>query len=287
MKRKVYDVFMFYNEVDLLEIRLNTLNDLVDGFIITEANTTQMGEKRELRLPKEMYRFDKFKNKIIYNVVDTASISFDSQWEREQYQKNHTIPESLNLNDEDIIIFSDLDEIPNPKKIKEVIDNFDNSMIYHFAQRMFYFYVNYEEVTHVLLAACGDFPNIESGQQRWLGTKLCTYRKVKKYKPDGLRQSERLIESSIRIEDGGWHFSYMGGSSQPALERIREKLVAFSHATDFNKFRYKNTITIWWKIRTGRDLFGRGAKFHKVPLDETYPQYLREHKDKYQHLIME
>ena len=59
--------------------------------------------------------------------------------------------------DEDIIIFSDLDEIPKPDKVKEVISLFDDNVIYHFAQRMFYFYVNYEDISHQLLASCGEF----------------------------------------------------------------------------------------------------------------------------------
>lgn len=286
MNRKVYDVFMFFNEVDLLEIRLNTLNELVDKFIITEANTTQMGEPHELCFLKEKDRFAQFSDKIVYNVVDTASLSFDSQWEREIYQKNHTIPENLQIRDEDIIIFSDLDEIPNPDKVKEVISLFDDNVIYHFAQRMFYFYVNYEDISHQLLASCGEFSEISASEKRWLGTKMCSYKILKRYTADGLRQKERLDNRAIRIADGGWHFSYMGGSSQAALDRIREKLKAFSHATDLNKFRYKNAVIIWWKIKRGKDLFGRKAQFKKVEMKELeYPDFLIKNQGKYEHLI--
>lgn len=279
----VYDVFMFFNEIDLLEIRMNILDPVVDYFVITEANTTQMGENREPIFNNYANRFSKFKNKIIYNLVENQDIKFEDQWHREAFQKNACINGLKSCKDDDIIIFSDLDEIPNPEKVKNIIQTFDKDKIYHFAQDMYYFYLNYKNIDGKLLASCGEFPEIS--EKKWLGSKLCSYKLLKEIGCDNIRHKDYIRSGDERISDGGWHFTYMGGDHSSAYSRIKTKLGSFSHS-EFNSWWYYNRLRQWFFIKIGRDLLGRGAKFKKVTIDDSYPTWLIEHLSNYKHLVL-
>ena len=141
--------------------------------------------------------------------------------DRDTFQKNAVGRGLKDCTDEDIIIFSDLDEIPNPEKIKEILQNFDRTKIYHFAQRLFYCYLNMEEVSGNLLSYAGEFPEAERskdgipGRKKWIGSKMCSYSLLKEQKLQlgELRFPERKA-CGIRVEDGGWHFGYMGGHGE-------------------------------------------------------------------------
>lgn len=279
----LYDCFMFFNEIDLLEMRLNILAPIVDRFVIVEATTTQMGEKRELLFPKYNICFKEFEEKIIYVVCDTDGMHFDSQWTREHYQKNYVINGLLDAKNDDVVLFSDLDEIPNPEKVDYFYKHFDDRLIYHFAQRMFNFFLNYENIKNPLLAACGDFDEVEKKQ--WLGTKMCSVEKAREISMDGLRQPERLKEPGVRIENGGWHFSYMGGYKSSVEKRVRVKLKSFSHS-EYDRWRYYNRLHIRKAIKEGKDFLGREAVFSKVELDESFPAWIRGNRKKYKHLIL-
>ena len=280
----VYDCFIFFDELDLLEMRLNILEPYVDKFVICEATETLMGERKKMHFAENKERFSKFADKIIHVDVETHKEKFKTQYERERYQKNHVIDGLKEAKEDDIIIYSDVDEIPNPQVLEKIIADFDATKIYHLAQRMFYFYINYEEVSNKLLAACGDFKEIEKKQ--WLGTKICAYKTAQKWTMDGLRDKKRIEEQdSIRVENGGWHFSYMGGDHLNVYKRIKSKLQAFSH-NEFNRPSVYNPVKVRLKIILGRDLLGRGAKFKKVKIDESYPKWLKENYDKYSHFVL-
>ncbi len=279
----IYDCFMLLDEIDLLEIRINVLKDVVDKFVITEATTTQIGNPKPMAYPRYKHLFKGFEDRIIYNVCDDTGIPFNNQWEREQYQKNYVINGLSEAKDDDIIVFSDIDEIPNPIALKKVIENFDSQKIYHFAQRMFNFYLNYENIENYLLAHCGDYD--DAGEKRWLGTKVCTKAIAAEATIDGLRSPERLKEPGERIADGGWHFSYAGGYRSSVTKRVRKKLSSFSHS-NYNKLKYYNYFHIRKTIKEGRDFLGRNAIFAKVPIDDTYPKWIVDNQSKYKHFIL-
>ena len=279
----VYDTFMFFNELDMLEIRMNILDPVVDFFVITEANTTLMGQARVPIFKKNEERFAKFKDKIIYNLVDNKDMTFEDQWHREAFQKNACINGLASCKDDDIIIFSDLDEIPNPDEVVKITQNFDTSKIYHFAQDMFYFYLNYKNVDGSLLAACGEFPDIS--QKKWLGSKICSFKLLKEIGCDDIRHKEFVRNGDVRVINGGWHFTYMGGDHSDAYTRIKTKLASFSHS-EYNSWRFYNPLRVWLFVKMGRDLLGRGAKFKKVSIDNSYPTWLVEHLDEYKHFVL-
>ncbi len=277
----VYDCFQFFNELDILKIRLNVLNPVVDKFVISEATETFSGMKKPLYYEENREMFAEFADKIIHVVVEDTPAG-DTHY-RDTFQKNAVTRGLAGCNDDDIILFSDLDEIPNPDKIREILENFRTDKIYHFAQRLFYCYLNMEEVSGNLLSYAGEFEGVE--RKRWIGTKMCSYKLLRE---QGLQLGELRFperkEIGIRVEDGGWHFGYMGGHGERDIrKRVQEKVVSAAHQ-EYNSKRVLSNVTD--QIKDGKDIFGRNAEFVRCEIDDSFPEYIREHKEELDFLIM-
>lgn len=258
---KIIDCFIFYNEVDLLNYRLNILNSVVDYFVIVEATLTFTGKKKELTFNNIKSQFDKFKEKIIHIIVDDMpyeypNIDFNNreQWKNEDFNRNcisRGIDLIENKNDNDIIIISDLDEIPDPKfllKIKNneiVIENV-NSL------EMDFYYYNLNTNTNV----------------RWSSAKILNYNNFKLHNDC---QKIRGLNVPI-IKNGGWHLSYFGDS-----KFIKNKLENFAHQ-EFNNDYYTNINKIEEKLKLQDNLFDNN-KFTHIPVSEN--NYLPPEYDKY------
>ena len=285
----VYDCFQFFNELDILKLRLHIMNPVVDRFVISEATETFSGNPKPLYYEENKEMFAEFADKIIHVVVDDTPPGYTH--DRDTFQKNAVGRGLKDCTDEDIIIFSDLDEIPNPEKIKEILQNFDRTKIYHFAQRLFYCYLNMEEVSGNLLSYAGEFPEAERskdgipGRKKWIGSKMCSYSLLKEQKLQlgELRFPERKA-CGIRVEDGGWHFGYIGGHGEKDVKkRVAERVRSAAHQ-EYNKAEVLSDVAD--KIKDGKDIFGRNASFVQVEIDETFPEYLRENQEEYSFLIL-
>lgn len=277
----LYDCFQFFNELDILKLRLHVMDPIVDRFVISEATETFSGIKKPLYYEENKHLFREFEHKIIHVVVENTPTG--GTHERDTFQKNAVGRGLVNCKDEDIIIFSDLDEIPDPNKVMEILTHFEEDKVYHFAQRLFYCYLNMEEVSGNLLSYAGDFPDVERPQ--WIGTKMCSYKLLREqqFQLGDLRFPERK-EIGIRVSDGGWHFGYMGGSGEKdARKRVAEKVRSAAHQ-EYNSRAVLSQVDD--KIKDGEDIFGRDAAFVQVPIDAGFPQYLRTHQKEYQHLIV-
>ena len=125
----IYDCFQFFNELDILKIRLEVMNPIVDKFVISEATETFSGLKKPLYYEENKELFSEFQDKIIHVVVEDTPEG-DTHY-RDTFQKNAVTRGLKDCRDDDIVIFSDLDEIPNPEKIKEILQNLQNDKIYH------------------------------------------------------------------------------------------------------------------------------------------------------------
>ena len=152
---KIYDCFSYWDEDLLLELRLNILNEYVDYFVIVEGNKTWQNNSKKLRF--DINKFVKFKKKIIYIPV-TDMPDGDNPWARENFQRNCISKGLVNADEDDLIIISDLDEIPNMEQIKKFNPNMRYAV---FKQKHFYYKINLQ------------------GQNNpfWYGSKIC----VKKY----------------------------------------------------------------------------------------------------------
>ncbi len=283
---KVYDCIPFFNELDILELRLNILDKYVDKFIIEEATMTFSGAEKDLCFAANRDRFKKFLHKIVYVTVDDSPRTGTTH-QRDYFQKNRLIEglKEVGATAEDVIIFGDCDEIPNPVELERIIKNFDNTKVYHLAQRNFYGFLNMEEKSGKLLSITREFPDIPQKERKWLGTKVTSTLCIPK---EGIVRLRDLCEvtddNAVRVANGGWHFGYMGGDHETdPVRRIGVKVKAAAHQEYNEREIILETMD---RLVLGQDIFGRDARFERVRIDSSYPEYLVNNLSQYEHLVM-
>ena len=283
---------MYFDEDLLLDIRLNSLEKFVKKFVITEATYTHNGNKKKLNF--DINRFQKFKDKIIYIVVDKQP---ENILQLEKGDTKEKVGEKLILNgmardyyqreclseglkeakDDDLILISDLDEIPNLESVN--LDNIKNKILI-FEQKMFYYKLN----------LCVDSFN-------WFGTKACKNKylispqwlrniKTKKYpfwRLDILFSSTKYNDLNF-IKDGGWHFTnikspkeihyklsnflhhleyeHSGITEEELRNIIKDKKIYYDHEVDKSSSKWKPSV-----------------KLERANLSDL-PEYLRKNKEK-------
>lgn len=277
----VYDVFPFFNETDLLEIRLNTLDSLVDYFVITECSTTFSGEPKELFFHENREKFSKFSEKIIHQVVDNVP-SLDP-FSRDRFQRDQAkLILEASCSSEDFIIYGDVDEIPRPSAVIAGIEAVKSSGgMAHLAQDLYYFYLNVQETSNSLMSYTGEYG--KRLKKKWLGTNISRWEYARQHSMTDLRNPAHT-KTGIRIKDGGWHFTYVGSNDQESVtDRIRRKIVSAAH-------QELNTDEILGQIESNiqnlNDLFGRRRTRFKVLGQFNYlPDYIQENIDSYGYLL--
>lgn len=239
---KIFDCFKFFNELELLDLRLHTLDNLVDYFVLVEANKTHTGKSKEFIFEQHVDDFKDYLDRIIYvKVEDLPDYSRDDIWKAENFQRNCISRGLYDAKEGDKIIISDIDEIPNPDTIKSVLNAAKPVTMY---QYLFYYYVNCIQ------------------NSLWFGSIIATYGQYES--PQSLRNLARTEYNPVK--PGGWHYSFMGGA-----ERIKQKVenIAESHliidkvggVADINK-----------KISSQLDLWGRTDPYaRKQIVDITRP----------------
>ena len=289
---KIYDCFMYFDEELILDLRLNILDKFVDYFVIVESIFTHRGEKRNLKF--NINKFKKFESKIVYLVYDQEPsqiekiVSKDTEDEksrkyimnalfRENAQRNFINGALNNLDNEDVILVSDVDEIPNLKGI-----NFEEkkSKIILFKQDMLYYKFNLK------------LPNLA-----WTGTKACKKkyfksaqwlrnvkdRKYPFYRVDTYFSEKKYINCEF-IENGGWHFTNIKTANQ-----IKQKLESYLHHIEFDKNPLsaeeidkiiQDKIAIYDLSVDQRKNKIRGNKLENYPLHKL-PEYLLDNLNNY------
>lgn len=254
---KVYDCFMFFNELDLLEVRLNELYDTVDKFVLVEATKTHTNQDKPLWFEENKDRYSKFLDKI-HHIAIKDYPEYEGAWSYENHQRNVMMSALKDLcQGEDVVLISDLDEIPRAETVKKH-KNSDRIKVLEQGQYTFYF--NYLNATEPL----------------WhKGTRMIKFKNIGNKSLTDIRFSE-----GKHIKNGGWHFNYLGG-----IEKIKYKIQSVAHQ-EYNNAYYLNEKRLEKLIKTGVDIFERGYKYKIVNLDKNFPVYIRQNKKKYEHLIL-
>lgn len=229
---KIIDAFVFYNELDMLNYRLETLSPHVDYFVLVEATHTHTGVPKPLHFEENKSRFEKFLHKIVHVVVDDfphkEKVSDGRQWENEAFQRERGIPRGLQqiheIDPNDYVVCSDLDEIVNPVVLQDVREGKITGER-HTLVMDFYYY------------------NLTTYLGKWTA---CCLLKVWVAMQSACRWS-----CEFPIPNAGWHLSYFGNS-----EFIRNKLEHFGHQ-EYNSEQFTSEENINAAIRDGRDLFNR------------------------------
>ena len=280
---KVFDSFIFFNELELLEMRLNILNDVVDYFVLTESPFTVSGNEKPLYYQENKDRFSKWNDKIIHYVTEEIPNDFNHMLQKTKYHVayNDTDPygtkfidlpirfqralfnrnnssfaiENAGATDDDLIITSDADEIINPYVLED-LSWFDPNNHYLTVCNAYYYKLNFLY------------------QDDWMGSRLCTWKHLKNTTIDQLRQDH---SNAYKIENAGWHFSFLGNA-----ENFKLKLASYEHTEN-------NTVEVLSnaeeKVENGLDPLNRGMTYRAVPIDDTYPEYIQNNQEKYSEFI--
>ena len=265
----IFDCFQYFNEDHIADLRFNILDEYVDFFVVVESTVNHQGQTRKLHFDKNKYK--KFQNKIVYIEVDDTPDNIKKPHTGgeslvEQHQRN-SIMKGLNKSqDNDLIILSDVDEIPDLNKLKV----FDKNKYAVFSQKMFMYKLNL----------------LNLNENNWHGSKICLKKNLKspqwlrnlKFKKYPFWRIDKQKNLQI-IDNGGWHFAYLQD-----VKNISKKIKSFAHG-EFNKAEIVSEKNIELKINQGEDVLGRGYKIKKIEIDSSYPEYIINNKDKLKNWI--
>lgn len=281
----IYDCFSFFNELDLLEIRLNTLDKVVDKFILAESPLTHTGNPKPLYYAENNERFAKFNDRIVHIVVDDFPTMPDDMptrekaWTRENWQRN-AIVRGLpkDIKDEDILLISDLDEIPSPEYVKKAVSA--PIGVTRLDLKAYCFFINLRNVSYPI----------------WNnGTRVLTWRTFSDPKtyansnytecciaaanqgPSATRV--RFLKPDKILKPAGWHFSYLGG-----VEAIQRKMKSIAH-TEFDTNERTSLENIRITLAKGKSLFNSYERFLPELIDQSFPQHIVSRQQQFGKLI--
>ena len=253
----IFDCFMYNNEELVLDLRLNLLSKNVKKFVLIESAYDHQGNRKKNLFNIE--NFKKFKNQITYLLVDNFPDKLVGSWERENYQRNYIFNGIKDANENDFIIISDVDEIPNLNKL----NNLQSFKYTAFKQ----------------MNLCYKMNLINNTYPEWFGSRICKKKYLKS--PQWLRDIKTKKRPFWKfykpkepqlIFNGGWHFSFL---KKP--KDIAKKIKAYSHQ-EFNKDDFVDEKKIEERINNGKDLFNRSFEYKKIEIDESFPKYILENR---------
>ncbi len=260
--KRIFDCFIFYNELELLRLRLHELYAHVDCFVICEANTTHKGDSKPLVFSNNKEIFREFLDKIRVVVVDDMPASA-SAWERESRQRQAIRRALPDLGESDIVMISDADEVIRASTV-DYLRRHDGYFMLDMPMYQFHFnmraldrgWVKPFAYTWSMDAEVGDYSAVRQHE-------LATFR--------------RFVGRHHRINDAGWHFTFLGGA-----ERIRQKLSAYAHDENWQQQMLQPGVAERQMVLLQDVGGGRFLEFCAV--DETFPQYIRENLRQFEEL---
>ncbi len=279
---KIFDCFLFFNEFDLLEIRLHELSEVVDNFVIAEASTTFSGLPKPLHFQKNKQRFAAFEDRIIHIVIDTSLEPGASAWRRQQLQRDALVSGLEDAEDDDIVLLSDVDEICSRETVRALRATPPRrGEVFCFELRMFNYFLN---------AECG-VRWLRSGPRAVRKSDLVTMERLRKVCgpargwPQDVGRAVRAWREMGRpvrrrlIPDAGWHFSYLGG-----IDAIHEKMRSFA-GYDRVPDNIKDSAQLAEKIAAASPISysKHGLRYREV--DGSFPIHVQQNREKFSHLL--
>jgi len=297
---KIFDCFTFFNELELLDIRLQLLNDYVDYFVICEIKKTYTGKDKELYFQNNKDRYKDYLHKIIYiTSEDIPDVSGFKDWSIAHFQRNclfYGLNGKCDL--DDIVLVSDLDELPNPTILQTLknteVKLFQNNgsrskqrqrarLFYELGERRFLstmFLGRHRNINDILdfmpvafeQKLCVVYMNLVANK-KWHGTVASKWKLM--MSPQKMRDDRNRLPY---IENGGWHFSYLGGA-----DRIRTKLDSIVDGRnennsriiqDIEELKMKGTSHI---IQDTKELKYSIIEPNRMGLPESILKYVKEH----------
>lgn len=269
---KIYDCFTFFNEFDLLELRLQELYDHVDYFVLVEADKTFQNNHKPYYYQENKERFHRWHDKIIHVQVNNMPANTDT-WGRERHQRDEILSGLTHADANDIVMIGDVDEIPRVDTINKLKQSTQN--IWGFRMPLFNFKLNYMLYTN-------DYYSVWSG----------AIRKGLLGNPEDFRRMRHVLnqctynfsDDNVQIvEHAGWHFTYLGNE-----QFITKKLQSYAHA-EANTPENIQQLNVEQSIKHGVGVIqsDSSAKFVPVVLDQYFPESVKNNQNKYQNYILD
>lgn len=269
---KIYDCFTFFNEFDLLELRLRELYDHVDYFVLVEGNKTFQNKEKPFYYSSMAYRYQQWKNKIIHIKLMDMPEDTDT-WGREKYQRDGILKGLVKADPDDIIMIGDADEIPRIETIQKLESS--SQSIWGFRMPLFNFKFNYMMYTQ-------DYYTVWSG----------AIRRSLLNSPEDFRRMRHVLnqcplnfsDDNVQIiEHAGWHFTYLG-----AEDFARDKIKSFAH-DETNKPEILEQLDIEDSIQRGVGIIrtNEDYRFTPVAVDDYLPKTLNMNFEEYRDKIIE
>jgi hypothetical protein len=268
-KVKIFDIFPFFNEESVLLIRLETLYDHVDHFILVESNQTYTlkHSPKELTYLENKEKFAKYADKIIH-VPLINKFEAGNPWRNEYLQRDSGVIPFLNgditIRDNDVIMLSDVDEIPDPSFFYEMRELVSQDKVVAFKHKMYRYFLNVM-CTHEL----------------WKGTRCVNFKRFK----ENIGRLETLRHIKEEFIEGGWHFTGVGSP-----ENFAKKCQSFSHADICDTPEYTDPENI--KKLFKEKVIDKGVDIHhfnnaRYKIDEDRDSFLPKCIDEkdFEHLI--
>ena len=266
----IYNCVPFYNELDLLELRLHTMSSYVDKFIICEMDTTHSCLEKSFYFEENKNRFKEFESKIVH--LKATSPKDTNAWVNENYQRNF-IKEWLDQNcqDNDLIILQDADEVLR-ENFPDIIKDVDTSQPLITQVDFYRYYINAEIIGADKTWSSGPIVNYSFLKQN-TNISLTDLRGLHPY----LRSINRVLNNC------GWHFTFLGGA-----EAISNKIKAYAHQESNNQFTTDIT-RLEVALQNNQDACNpNGPGFQKIEITEgKFPQYITNNQDKYKKYIIQ
>ncbi|MBM3571145.1 MAG: hypothetical protein FJX52_02115 [Alphaproteobacteria bacterium] len=271
---KVYDCFGFNNEFDILDLRLAELDPVVDRFVLVESRESFSGLPKPLHFAQARHRYAAFNDRIIHVELDELPRT-DDLWIRENFQREAISRGLPALSDHDIVIVSDVDEIPRRTAVEQIRD-MSGLAIHGLRMPHFNLRLNYAQI--IGTDAYFVFPMAANG------------RAFARLGPQGMRnlrislnrahRAKRVPADMRVLPHAGWHFSYMGDT-----DHVKLKLQSFAHR-ELSHSEALVTYTVDEAVRRRLDLFGRpNHRWEVLSINEYFPRTLVHNLSDYRHLI--
>lgn len=242
------DCFTFFNELDVLKIRLEELYEVVDRFVLVESNKTFRGQPKPYYFSENQDIFEKYLDKIVVvKVEDNNVFSSDyrlESWEREYWQRNQIMQGIADCADDDIIIISDVDEIPR----KSIVSEFNFKTMISIELIGFSYSINMHD---------NGYYTIKAVRRSHISTP----------------QLIRTTPPEEIIRNGGWHFSSLGDE-----HHISHKLSSFAH-WELDIPEVNNPELIRQRMSAGEDMLGDGRKYTRLSIDDSWPEEIKNNRE--------
>ena len=257
LRRKVFDCFLYNGELDVLCIRLNELREVVHRFVVVESDTTFSGQPKTVSFDPLEPRIAAFAENIRHVVINDMPKG-DDPWRREAWQRDAILRGVPDADATDLIVMSDVDEIPRAATIRELAQDADND-VFGLRLAFYYFFVDYR--------------NVDGPEAAITWTVAAARKQLEAITPNNLRYGVRSGHVPARIvADAGWHFSYLTDEAG-----IRRKIAAFSHQ-EFNNENFLSSIDIVGTVRRSEDLFNRAGFRWSLVDSAELPAWLQGHR---------